>query len=431
DLLMLLLQEQQELTAVDRFSQYHETVSCPESRPTYETLLPVTPLEPGEQYAFSVDLDRCSGCKACVVACHNQNGLDEKEAWRDVGLLYSTSQALPVMQHITAACHHCVNPACMNACPTNSYEKDPVTGIVRHLDDQCFGCQYCTLACPYGVPKYHAEKGIVRKCDMCSQRLAKNEAPACVQSCPHEAISITKIKQSEAREKGIAGTFLAGTHNPSYTVPTTIYHSNRLENINSSEPDPGFLVRGDEHALHPEHAHWPLILMLTLIQLSVGIFLGLSLLQALGQIPLNGARWLALTGFGISQLALAFATLHLGRPHYMFRGILGFRHSWMSREIVALGIYSAAAGTCLASFWLPEALVPFQGLLQTISPWLTVASGYLGLFCSMMIYQCTQRVYWNGVDTSLKFFGTTVVTGFAFLTVVLPLLETFMGISIP
>jgi ferredoxin len=114
----------------------------------YQSLLPATPPAPGQQYAFEVDLDRCSGCKACVVACHTLNGLDENETWRDVGLLIGGSRTAPVMQHVTAACHHCLQPACMIACPVNAYEKDPVTGIVKHLDDQCFGCQYCTMACP-------------------------------------------------------------------------------------------------------------------------------------------------------------------------------------------------------------------------------------------------------------------------------------------
>src|SRR3954466_2950723 len=78
----------------------------------------------------------------------------------------------------------------MLGCPTKAYEKDPVTGIVKHLDDQCFGCQYCTLMCPYDAPKYNEARGIVRKCDMCSDRLAHGEAPACVQACPNEAIRI-------------------------------------------------------------------------------------------------------------------------------------------------------------------------------------------------------------------------------------------------
>ena len=105
--------------------------------------------------------------------------------------------ALPVLQHVTSACHHCLDPACLNACPVDAYEKDPVTGIVKHLDDQCFGCQYCTLACPYDAPKFHAGKGIVRKCDMCSDRLKVGEAPACVQACPHEAITIRVVDRAE------------------------------------------------------------------------------------------------------------------------------------------------------------------------------------------------------------------------------------------
>ena len=159
--------------------------------------MPSEPPGPGQQYAFEVDLDSCSGCKACVAACHSLNGLDDEECWRDVGLIIGRGGGLPVLQHVTSACHHCLDPACLTACPVDAYEKDPITGIVRHLDDQCFGCQYCTLACPYDVPKFHAGKGIVRKCDMCSDRLAHGEAPACVQACPHEAIRIRLVEVEE------------------------------------------------------------------------------------------------------------------------------------------------------------------------------------------------------------------------------------------
>ena len=181
-LLEQLLRSQHELSAVEQFSVAHDELSEP-SQSRYYRALPAAEPGPGQQYAFDVDLDCCSGCKACVAACHTLNGLDEQETWRDVGLLLGGTRSAPVMQHVTTACHHCLNPACMEACPVDAYEKDPATGIVRHLDDQCFGCQYCTLACPYDVPKYHAGLGIVRKCDMCSQRLKAGEAPACVQAC--------------------------------------------------------------------------------------------------------------------------------------------------------------------------------------------------------------------------------------------------------
>src|SRR6185503_2617729 len=81
-----LLAEQQTLTAVDRFAQLHETGhAAPANERYYRDLIPLAAPQPGEQYAFAVDLDACSGCKACVTACHSLNGLDDGETFRDVG----------------------------------------------------------------------------------------------------------------------------------------------------------------------------------------------------------------------------------------------------------------------------------------------------------------------------------------------------------
>src|SRR5881394_1285781 len=88
-LLEALLAEQQSLTAVDRFSHAHDgDAFLPQAR-RYRDLIPLDAPGTGEQYAFEVELDKCSGCKACVTACHSLNGLDENETWRDVGLLVS------------------------------------------------------------------------------------------------------------------------------------------------------------------------------------------------------------------------------------------------------------------------------------------------------------------------------------------------------
>src|SRR6267378_5950456 len=209
----MLLGEQQELPFAERFAQTQASSQFQQSR-FYRELIPDRQPNPGEQLAFQVNLDACTGCKACVSACHSLNGLDEDETWRDVGLLIGHDPGAPYQQHITTACHHCVDPACLNGCPVLAYEKDPVTGIVRHLDDQCIGCQYCVLKCPYDVPKYSKKRGIVRKCDMCSSRLAVGEAPACVQACPNEAIRITTVKKADIAAAARRGEFLPGAPDP-------------------------------------------------------------------------------------------------------------------------------------------------------------------------------------------------------------------------
>src|SRR6476620_11315321 len=71
-----LLEEQRDLPAVERFARWHEANSEIPAR-SHRSLIPLTAPRTGEQYAFEVDLDRCSGCKSCVAACHALNGLDE------------------------------------------------------------------------------------------------------------------------------------------------------------------------------------------------------------------------------------------------------------------------------------------------------------------------------------------------------------------
>ncbi len=217
-LLDTLLNEQQSLTAVEHFAQVYQSNGTPAGAKYYRDLIPSAKPASGEQYAFEVDLDACSGCKACVAACHSLNGLEEDELWRSVGQLSGGTTQLPVIQHVTTACHHCVEPACLTGCPVEAYEKDPATGIVLHLDDQCIGCQYCMLKCPYDVPVYSKSKGIVRKCDMCHQRLAAGKAPACVQACPNQAIRIRIVNQEAILEASEANQFLATAPDAGYTA---------------------------------------------------------------------------------------------------------------------------------------------------------------------------------------------------------------------
>jgi formate dehydrogenase iron-sulfur subunit len=387
-----LLAEQQRLTAVERFARKHDNHALPAQARYYRDLIPLTRPAAGQQYAFEVDLDKCSGCKACVSACHSLNGLDEGEAWRDTGLLFSDNWREPFQQTVTTACHHCAEPGCADGCPVLAYEKDPATGIVRHLDDQCIGCQYCVMKCPYDVPKYSPQRGIVRKCDMCANRLAVGEAPACVQACPHEAIRITVVERAEILDRAQSSPLLPSAPDSNYTKPSTRYVSTR--------PLPKQLLPGDHARVRPEPAHLPLVFMLVLTQLSVGLSVGL--------LRIEPARWLAIIAAVTGVVALNIAALHLGKPLKAWRAFLGWRKSWFSREVIAFGMFVPVSALCALAMWRPELQA-----LRGVAAIATAATGLMAVACSAMIYADTRRDFWSWQQCFGKFFGTVAVLGTA------------------
>jgi Fe-S-cluster-containing dehydrogenase component/DMSO reductase anchor subunit len=406
------LREQQRLTAVERFAQRHAAATAPAQERYYRDLLPASPPTAGQQYAFQVDLDACTGCKACVTACHNLNGLDEGETWRAVGLLHGGTTHAPVKQSVTTACHHCLDPACMNGCPVGAYEKDPRTGIVKHLDDQCIGCQYCTFTCPYDVPQYSAKRGIVRKCDMCSDRLEVGEAPACVQACPNEAIAITVVEKRQTLEDAQGDAFVPGAPSPGITAPTTVYTTERAL--------PRNLLPANFYVVKPAHHHVPLVVMLVLTQLSVGAFCVDAI--ARGELAAEAARTLepmhSLVAVALGLAALGASVLHLGRPQYAFRALIGLRTSWMSREILAFGLFAplavAYAFACFGREHLAALLTEAGALRFEETMRVSVAaSGVAGIFCSVLIYHATRRAAWSAPITGFKFVMTAVVLGVA------------------
>ena len=394
------LAAQADLSAVERFSQRHQESTGPVQARYYRDLMPATAPGPGQQYGFTVDLDTCTGCKACVAACHSLNGLDDDEAWRKVSRIMGIRDEKPFQQTVTAACHHCADPACLNGCPVDAYEKDPVTGIVRHLDDQCIGCSYCTLSCPYEVPTFNDRLGIVRKCDMCSDRLSAGEAPACVQSCPNEAISITLVDVAAMIAATQDSVLVPGAPPSRITAPTTTYRSTRgfdTATISGASDD------------RPAHAHPPLAIMLVLTQLSVGSFVADLMLRWLtnrsnGSVPTFDAVVIASVGV----VALAASTLHLGRPFYAYRAVIGLRHSWLSREIVAFGAFTGLAVPYAAALLVgwPDN----DALLRAMGAGVT-AFGLCGLACSVLIYTTTHRASWRPLNVTAKFVGTAAILG--------------------
>jgi Fe-S-cluster-containing dehydrogenase component/DMSO reductase anchor subunit len=400
-LLEELLAEQHRLdTPVARFSaEYDSSHFARAIQPP--RLIPLTAPSAGEQYAFEVDLDACTGCKSCVAACHSLNGLDDDETWRDVGLLIGGSRRQPFAQTVTTACHHCEDPGCLNGCPVLAYEKDPITGIVRHLDDQCIGCSYCILKCPYDVPKFSKRLGIVRKCDMCHGRLSHGEPPACAQACPTNAIRIVTVKVAAVVPAGTAdmtvakaaATFLPGAPDPSYTRPTTRYVSKRAL--------PDEVAAADAAALRPQPAHWPLVALLLFMPMAVGCGVADKLLRL--PTPL-----LAIISWMAGAAGLAFSVAHLGRPRRAWRIFLGLRRSWLSREAIVFGLWFvlASAYTAARLLWieLPAAV------MATLAA-ATACCGIAGLLCSAKIYADTRRAFWQMRHTAPRFFGSAIVLG--------------------
>jgi Fe-S-cluster-containing dehydrogenase component len=148
------------------------------------------------------DSTLCIGCKACVEACRQANGLEADTAYfpdaayqapvdlsaraKNVIKLYRGKGETAFMK---AQCMHCVDPACTNACMLGALKKREL-GIVSYDASKCVGCRYCQVACPFNVPKFEWAKTAPKivKCELCRHRIADGFKPACVEVCPRAAV---------------------------------------------------------------------------------------------------------------------------------------------------------------------------------------------------------------------------------------------------
>jgi len=184
------------------------------------------------RWGMIIDLDKCTGCQACVVACKVENNVpfaDPEEAaeartisWMEVVTTIEGEYPNVRARFVPRPCMHCDNPPCTKVCPTGATYKNP-EGLVAQIYPRCIGCRYCTNNCPYTVKYFNwyepqwpegmdaylnpdvsvRPKGVVEKCTFCHHRLQKatesvraegralreeDYVPACVESCPSEAM---------------------------------------------------------------------------------------------------------------------------------------------------------------------------------------------------------------------------------------------------
>ena len=142
-------------------------------------------------HAFFLDVNRCTGCFTCAVACMDQNDLEvggpEPTAWRQVFTVETGSGTDARLRYISLACKHCEDAPCLMACPTGAIARETGTRVVKVNGELCIGCHSCSIACPFGVPRF-GKDGIMQKCDLCSARLEAGLEPACVRACPTKAL---------------------------------------------------------------------------------------------------------------------------------------------------------------------------------------------------------------------------------------------------
>uniref|UniRef100_A0A7C5RSB4 4Fe-4S dicluster domain-containing protein n=1 Tax=Thermomicrobium roseum TaxID=500 RepID=A0A7C5RSB4_THERO len=183
------------------------------------------------RYAMVIDLDRCTGCRACMMACKVENNTPEANFWMYVFRFEEGQYPNTHIWFMPRPCMHCDNPPCAKVCPVGARYKR-LDGLVATDWDRCIGCRYCEVACPYGVNYFNWKKpsknyyldwqdedvqkvtggavppyrnpdldqpygverrrtagggrlmGVIEKCTFCVHRVERGQQPACVQNCP-------------------------------------------------------------------------------------------------------------------------------------------------------------------------------------------------------------------------------------------------------
>ena len=152
------------------------------------------------QYAIATDLSRCVGCLACMTACKMVNNVPIGNYWNKVlrvgpNPMYEGAQNPDVeLYFLPVGCQHCKDPECVKVCPTGaSYKAED--GTVQIDKSKCIGCQFCVMACPYGVRYLNEEERVVEKCTLCHQKIAQGELPQCVINCGGHARFFGDLEQ--------------------------------------------------------------------------------------------------------------------------------------------------------------------------------------------------------------------------------------------
>ena len=183
--------------------------------------------------AFFLDIQICTGCKTCMIACKDKNDLPMGVRWRrvvefaggDWDRLEDGAFSQNVFAYyISVSCNHCQDPICVQVCPSTAMNQDD-RGIVSVNPKKCLGCRYCEWACPYSAPQFDEALGQMTKCDFCLEELERGGVPACVAGCPTRALQFGEFDELAARHG--ASRLMAPLPPPVITEPNFILEPHR------------------------------------------------------------------------------------------------------------------------------------------------------------------------------------------------------------
>ncbi|PWH14561.1 MAG: hypothetical protein DDG60_07360 [Anaerolineae bacterium] len=388
-------------------------------------------------YIFLFDAAACTGCKSCQMACKDKHNLPVGVLWRRV-FEVSGGSWLPhgeawtndvFAYYLSLGCNHCVHPKCAGVCPADAYVQT-ADGIVYIDETRCMGCGYCAWACPYGVPQYNPMLGRMTKCNFCIDELAQGKPPACVAACPMRVLNYAFIgNESSASNSEYLYLWEHAAQDHPFPLPAfsrTQPHlairphpamgngqEKRVANREEVRPPWQVLHRVPEgqvspfassrstglaffDKLHsiPARDELPLIAFTLLTQMAVGMtffsfFFPLSLLH------------IFLIGFLLGAGGLV-SFLHLGTKRNAWRAVLHLRKSWLSREILALGM--------LVSVWLYWFFE--RAVLKTgYGALFTTLVGLFFVYSMSQVYRLRAVPAWNSWRTAAAFFLSAGILG--------------------
>jgi len=172
------------------------------------------------EFAILFDGSKCIGCKACQVACKSWYELPAEatelgesfnnppdltpHTWLRIHFVERVRDGDFRWYFQRISCMHCDEPPCVYNCPTTAIRKLPEGPVV--IDQAlCIGCYLCVQTCPFGVPRVQPGEGAF-KCTMCADRIAAGRKPACVESCPVDALEFGEksVLREKARSRAAA-----------------------------------------------------------------------------------------------------------------------------------------------------------------------------------------------------------------------------------